>query len=188
MKSFVEVKAIIDALNPEAREQFVKYMRHVASGGRLYMLEVKHDEGDRYMYPNAEGKRTTSTVRRGTFYAGLWHEPVDEIVNWSTDLVGNARGYDNDYVTRHLTSIHAWMEAFGSIAQNVVAKQFSEPQSMVNEWKERSKLYWDVTKSTDGGLDFNQYHMRKYLQCLSAPSVPNNARQAAAMGLPIDLF
>lgn len=188
MKSFVEVKAIIDSLDKAAREQFIMFMRHVASGGRLYMLEVKHDEGDRYLYPDAEGKRTTSVVRRGTFYAGIWFQPVDEVVNWSTDLLGNARGYDNDYITRHLTSIHAWMDAFGSIAQNVEAKVFSNPQTMVIEWQERSKLYWDVTKSTDGGMDFNQYAMRKYLTCLSAPSVPNNIRQAAAMGLPIDLF
>lgn len=188
MKSFVEVKAIIDSLDQKAKEQFITYMRHVASGGRLYMLEVKHDDGDRYLYPNAEGKRTTTTVRRGTFYAGLWHAPVDEIVNWSTDAMGNARGYDNDYITRRLTSLHAWMAAFGDIAQNVDAKQFSNPQSIVNEWQEQSKLYWDVTHSTDGGLDFNQYHMRKYLQCLASPTVPNNVRQAAAMGLPVDLF
>lgn len=188
MKTFANVLSVIQSMDGLYADTIVKFMRHAAAGGRLYLLEVQHTDGDTYLYPDVVGKRTTVTTRRGTFFTGVWFEPVNEIVNWSVDQLGNARGYDADYVHRAIVPTHMWMEMFGDIAKNVVSKRFDKPMSTLPGTEELSRQYWDVVKSTDGGMDFNTAIMRQYLQCLELPTLPANARQAAAMGLPVELF
>lgn len=167
MKSIHEIKAAIDAMPDSTRRAMNVLIAHVAAGAQLYALSVKHSDPDHHLYPKALGKRVITTLPN--LDPESWLSPVqhEETVNWTLDGKNNPCGYEVGYLQYTMVPTQTFVSLFGEHMINV-------KQNRIN--------------AADGGIMFNTYMMKQIAWCLKAERLPANARQAAAMGLPVGLF
>ena len=167
MKSIHEIKATIEAM-PETTQRSLKVlMAHVAAGAPLYALSVTHGEPDMYLYPKAMGKRVIATLPNIETNSWFSTEQREETVHWVLDGKNNPCGYETGYLQYTMVPALQFMELFGDLAINI-------KQGRIN--------------AADGAITFNTYMMKQIVWCMKAERLPSNARQAAAMGLPVGLF
>lgn len=167
MKTIHEIKSFIESL-PESTQRAMNVMiAHVSAGASLYVVSIDHTEADTHIYPRAMGKRVITTHRQVMDWSHLSVVPIEETVNWALDCKNNACGYETGYVHHTTIPTSQFMAVFGDMAINI-------KNGSIN--------------AVDGGIRFNTYIMKQVVHCLKAERLPNNARQAAAMGLPVGLF
>lgn len=167
MKTIHEIKTAIEAMPETTRRALNVLMAHVAAGAPLYALSVMHGDPDTYLYPKALGKRVIATLPTLDADSWLSTEQREETVNWTLDGKNNPCGYEVGYLQHVMVPTKQFIDLFGDLMLNV-------KQNRIN--------------AADGAIAFNTYMMKQIVWCMKAERLPSNARQAAAMGLPVGLF
>ena len=167
MKSIHEIKATIESLPDTTRRAMNVLMAHVAAGAPLFALSVKHSDPDDHLYPKALGKRVITTLPNLGTDSWLATEQQEETVHWTLDGKNNPCGYETGYLQYVMVPTCQFVELFGDLMINVKQGRI---------------------QAADGAITFNIYMMKQIVWCMKSERLPSNARQAAAMGLPVGLF
>lgn len=167
MKTIHEIKEAIETLPAVTQKALNVLIAHISAGAPLYAIEVSHCEPDTYLYPKALGKRVTTTLPHLDPWSYLWIEPQEETVNWTLDGKNNPCGYEVGYIQHNMVPTKQFVEIFGELMINVKGGNIH---------------------AADGAITFNVGMMKQIQWCLKSERLPANARQAAAMGLPVGLF